>query len=158
MEFGNEIYLASRETSFNDPVYRYKIKPLNIKCMGRQDNWTTYFLNSEEICKKINRPSEYLGKYIGNALSCPMKQDKEKNCLTFKGDHSSETITKYFMEFVKMYVLCPNCDLPETKLFMQKEKDKPKGLSHSCEACGNNSIVKPKSYDKTFEYIEKNTK
>ena len=158
MEFTSEIYLASRESHLNDPIYRYKIKPLNIKCLGRQDNWTTHFLNSEEIAKKINRPSEYFGKYIGHALSCPMKQDKDKNCLTFKGDHSGETITKYFMEFVKIYVLCPNCDLPETKLFIQKEKNKPKGLSHSCDACGTNSAVKPKSFDKTFEYIEKNTK
>ena len=121
MEFTNEIYLASRESHLNDPIYRYKIKPLNIKCLGRQDNWTTHFLNSEEIAKKINRPSEHFGKYIGYALSCPMKQYKDKNCLTFKGDHSSETITKYFMEFVKIYVLCPNCDLPETKLFVQKD-------------------------------------
>jgi translation initiation factor 5 len=158
MEGGNEIYLASRESSLSDPIYRYKIKGLNIKCTGRQDNWTTNFLNSEEIAKKINRPSEYFGKYIGHALSCPMKQDKEKNCLTFKGDHSGDLITKYFMEFVKIYVLCPNCDLPETKLFIQKEKDKPRGLTHSCDACGINCLVKPKSIDKTFEYIEKNTK
>jgi len=126
--------------------------------MGRQDNWTTYFLNSEEIAKKINRPSEYFGKYIGHALSCPMKQDKDKNCLTFKGDYSGELITKYFMEFVKIYVLCPNCDLPETKLFIRKDNGKTKELCHTCDACGTNSIVKPKSFDKSFEFIEKNTK
>lgn len=156
MEFTNEIYLASRESNLTDPVYRYKIQPLNIKCLGRQDNWTTHFLNSEEIAKKINRPSEYFGKYIGYALSCPMKQDKNKNCLTFKGDHSAEIITKYFMEFIKIFVLCPNCDLPETKLFIQKGAQK--ALTHNCDACGTYSLVKPKSFDKTFEYIEKNTK
>lgn len=158
MEFTNEIYLASREFNLNDPSYRYKITTLNIKCMGKQDNWTTYFLNSEEIAKKINRPSEYFGKYIGYALSCPMKQNKESNCLTFKGDYSQDVITKHFMDWVKIYVLCPNCDYPETKLFIQKEKDKPRGLSHNCDACGKTSLVKPKSFDKTFEYIEKNTK
>lgn len=158
MEFTNEIYLASWESHLNDPNYRYKMKLLNIKCMGKQDNWTTYFLNSEDIAKKINKPSEYFGKYIGYALSCPMKQDKEKNCLTFKGNYSNEIITKHFMDFLKIYVLCPDCDLPETKLFIQKDKDKPKGLTHNCNACGKKSLVKPKSFDKTFEYIEKNTK
>ena len=158
MDCSNEIYLASWDSHLNDPIYRYKMKSLNIKCMGKQDNWTTYFLNSEDISKKINKSSEYFGKYIGYALSCPMKQDKEKNCLTFKGDYSCETITKHFMDFLKIYVLCPICDLPETILFIQKDKDKPKGLSHNCNACGKNSLVKPKSFDKTFDYIEKNTK
>jgi translation initiation factor 5 len=156
MECTNSIYLASWESHLNDPIYRYKIPALNIKCLGRQDNWTTHFLNSEEITKKINRPSDFFGKYIGYALSCPTKQDKDKNCLTFKGDHSSEIITKYFMEFIKIYVLCPNCDLPETTLFIQK--DKIKVLSHNCDACGTKTPVKPKSFDRTFEYIEKNTK
>ena len=157
MNFTNEIYLTSKEIHLNDHNYRYKIKPLNIKLMGRQDNWTTYFLNSEEIAKKINRPSNYFGKFISYSLSCPMKYDKDKDCLTFKGDYSSEIITKYFIEFIKIYVLCPNCDLPETQLFLHKDK-KLKNLSHNCNACGIISLVKTKSSDKTFEFIEKNTK
>jgi translation initiation factor 5 len=87
-----------------------------------------------------------------------MKQDAELKCLTFKGNYSNVLITKLFMDFVKIYVLCPNCDLPETKLFIQKNKDLPKGLSHKCNACGFISLVKPSTYDKTFEFIEKNTK
>jgi len=158
MNFTNEIYLASSEASLNDPSYRYKMKPLAIKVIGKQDNWTTCFLNSEDIALKIKRPSEYFGKYIGYALSCPMKQDKEQGCLTFKGNYTNDVITKHFMDFVKIYVLCPLCDLPETKLFIQKNKDLPKGLSHICDACGKISLVKPKSFDKTFEFIEKNTK
>jgi translation initiation factor 5 len=158
MDYSNEIYLASWESHLNDPGYRYKMKPLVIKRMGKQDNWTTYFSNSEDIAKIINRPSEHFGKYIGYALSCPMKQNKEPNCLTFKGDYSQDVITKHFMDWVKIYVLCPNCDYPETKLFIQKEKDIPRGLSHNCNACGKISLVKPKSFDKTFEFIEKNTK
>ena len=158
MDFTNEIYLASWESHLNDPSFRYKMKPLNVKIMGKQDNWTTYFLNSEDISKLIKRPSEYFGKYIGYTLSCPMKQDKEYNCLTFKGSYSNEIITKHFMDFIKIYGLCPECDLPETTLFIQKDKSKPKGLSHNCNACGKISLVKPKSIDKTFEFIEKNTK
>jgi translation initiation factor 5 len=158
MDFTNEIYLASNEHSLNDPSYRYKMKPLIIKVTGRQDNWTTCFINSEDIAEKIKRPNDFFGKYIGYALSCPTKQDKELKCLTFKGNYTNEVITRHFMEFVKIYVLCPKCDLPETKLFIQKSEELPKGLSHNCEACGNISLVKPKSFDKTFEFIEKNTK
>jgi translation initiation factor 5 len=158
MEFTNEIYLASSESHLNDPTFRYKIKPLNIKLMGKQDNWTTYFLNSEEIAKIIKRPSDYFGKYIGYSLSCPTKFDKEHNCLTFKGNYSKEVITKNFMEFVKIYVLCPNCDLPETSLFIDKNEKNKKILSHNCNACGSKLPVNPKSFDKTFEFIEKNTK
>lgn len=150
----NEIYLASREESLNDSSYRYKIKSLDVKVIGKQDNWTTCFVNSEDIANKIKIPSEFLGKYISYALSCPLKIDKELNCLSFKGKYTLETITKIFMDFVKIYILCPKCDLPETKLFIQKEKDLPKGLSHNCNACGAISLVKPKSIDKTFIFIE----
>jgi translation initiation factor 5 len=153
MEFTTEIYLASRETHLNDPTFRYKIKPLNIKLVGKQDNWTTLIINSDEIAKLIKRPIEHISKYISHALSCPTKKEKEYNCLGFKGNYTSELITKYFMDYVKIYVLCPNCDLPETILFIQKEKDKPKGLSHICNACGKISLVKVNSIDRTFEYI-----
>ena len=158
MDSTNEIYLASWETHLNDPTFRYKMKPLNIKLTGKQDNWTTLFVNSNDIARIIKRPSEHFGKYISFALSCPMKQEKEFDCLSFKGNYSNEVISKHFMDYVKIYVLCPNCDLPETKLFIQKEKDNPKGLTYNCDACGKISLVKPKSYDKAFEYIEKNTK
>jgi translation initiation factor 2 beta subunit (eIF-2beta)/eIF-5 len=87
-----------------------------------------------------------------------MKQDKDKDCLSFKGKYTQEQITVHFMDFVKTYVLCPSCDLPETQLFIQKDKGKPKGLTHTCEACGTLSLVKPKLSDKTFEFIEKNIK
>ena len=148
----NEIYLTSNEDSLKDSSYRYKIKSLDIKVIGKQDNWSTCFVNSEDIATKIKVPIEFFGKYISYALSCPLKIDKELNCLSFKGKYTCETITKIFMDFVKIYILCPNCDLPETKLFFQK--DIPKGLSHNCNACGVISLVKPKSIDKTFTFIE----
>lgn len=153
----NNIYLTSKEINFNDSNYRYKINNLNVKSFGKQDNWTTYILNSEDISKIINRPSEYFGKYISYALSCPMKQDKDKKCLSFKGNYSNEIITKYFMEFIKIYVLCPECDLPETKLIIEKNLNKTKNLMHKCNACGLTSQIK-NTNDKTFDYIEKNTK
>lgn len=156
--YTENIFLGSWDTHILDSEYRYKMKPLNVKCYGKQDNWTTYILNSNEVSKIIKRPSSYIGKYIGYALSCPMKQDKEYDCLSFKGKYTQEQITNHFMDFVKIYVLCPSCDLPETQLFMQKEKNKPKGLTHTCEACGTLSLVKAKLTDKTFEFIEKNIK
>jgi translation initiation factor 5 len=156
MEFSNEIYLASLESNLLDPTFRYKMKPLHIKVIGKQDNWTTLILNSEDVATIIKRPSTHISKYISYALSCPIKKEKEYDCIGFKGNYTNDVITKHFMDYVKIYVLCPQCDLPETKLFIQKEK--PYALSHLCEACGKISLVKPKSFDKAFDYIEKNTK
>jgi len=152
------IYLASRESSLYDPNYRYKIKKLDIKRLGKPGNWTTHLSNSEEIAKKINRSGDMFGKYICHAISCPMKFDKETNCLTFKGDYSCELITKHFMEFIKIYVLCPVCDYPETTLFNQKDKSIPLGIYHHCDSCGSETKVLTKSIDKTYEFIEKNIK
>lgn len=150
----SEINLASRETNINDKNYRYKINALNVKCMGKQDNYTTYIMNSEEIATILKIPSEYYGKYIGYSLSCPMKMDKENKCLSFKGDYKKDIITKYFMEFVKTYILCPTCDFPETYLCKNAEKK----LSQKCNSCGGIYIIKPKSNDKLYDYIDKKIK
>jgi translation initiation factor 5 len=147
------IHLATRESSLNDPSYRYQIPILSIKAIGKQGNMTTYFLNSDEISKKINMDSMFFGKYISTGLSCQLKHDKEKNCLTFKGNYPYETIYKYFMNFIIQYKLCPNCDYPETTLYKQKS-----GLFYHCESCGSDDKIKGNPTDKTYEFIEKNIK
>ena len=139
--------LTSRESNFHDELYRYKVNKLNTNYKGN----TTNIINIDELCKTINRDIEQLIKYLSNNISCQVKYDKDNKCLILKGNYTNDVLTKYFMDYVKVYVLCPNCDLPETTLFYDKN------LKHKCKSCGINSVVKPKSIDKTFLFIEKNS-
>jgi translation initiation factor 2 beta subunit (eIF-2beta)/eIF-5 len=95
-----KFYLATKESSLNDPLYRYQIcKPI-INVTGKTGNKSTWFENSEQFSKAIGRPSDFFAKYISNKLSCPSKFDKDKNCQYFKGDYSYDTIILY-LEILK---------------------------------------------------------
>jgi len=147
----SNFYLASTESSIMDPCYRYQIPNPIVTVSGKQCNRTTFFENSETFCKNINRDSDILAKYLSFKLACSSKFDKIKNCYTFKGEYTFQKIIDHLHEFVKIYVLCPECDYPETKLIV---KDK-KILIHQCEACGKENEINPKYIDKVYDFIIK---
>jgi translation initiation factor 5 len=147
-------YFATNENSLLDPDYRYRFNEPIITISGKKGNRTTYFENSEYFAEITRRPSEYFTKYIAGRLSCSNKFDTQKNCQTFKGEFTLEQIKNYFIEFIKIYLLCPKCDYPETVL----EFDINKNVSKHCESCGENSIINPKSNDKIYDFIEKKLK
>ena len=152
--YSDRFYLASKESSLSDPSYRYQVNRPIISVFGKQGNKTTLFENSESFAKSINRPSEYFAKYISYKLSCPSKFDKDKNCQTFKGEYKEELIEQYLIDFVKIYILCPKCDYPDTKLNLNDKKM----ICINCESCGNNHIITSNHMDKTYDFIEKKLK
>ncbi len=150
----NLFYLASKESSLTDPEYRYKISSPIITVSGKKGNKTTWFENSEYFSEKIKLPSIFFGKYIGNKISCPSNFDKEKNCIGWKGEYSKELIESHLKDFMKIYVLCSNCDYPETNLYM----DEKKNIKTLCRSCGHDSLIQSRYMDKTYDFIQKNIK
>jgi translation initiation factor 5 len=154
-DFQNDLfYLASKESSLSDPEYRYKIASPIILVNGKKGNRTTWFENSEYYSEKIGLSSIFFAKYIGNKISCPSNFDKEKNCICWKGEYSRELIETHLKDFIKIYVLCPDCDYPETNLFL----DGKKNIGTLCRSCGCNSLIQPRYMDKTYDFIQKNIK
>lgn len=148
-------YLASKETTLDDPNYRYKISPPIITVSGKKGNRTTWFENSEYYSKQLGDcPSLFFGKYIGNKISCPSNFDKEKNCLSWKGEYSKEQIESHLKDFIKIYILCPVCDYPETIMFLNSKKC----IGLNCKSCGGSFLVESKYMDKTYDFICKNIK
>jgi translation initiation factor 5 len=146
-------YLASKETTLNDPNYRYKITKPNITTSGKKGNRVTFFENSDYYSKKMGDCSSlFFGKYIGNKISCPSYYDKQKKCVYWKGEYSTEQIKSYLKDFIKIYILCPNCDYPETIMFLNEKKL----IGLECKSCGENFLIDKKYMDKTYDYIAKN--
>ena len=152
--FEEKFYLASRESSLNDPLYRYQIAKPVIVVTGKKGNRVTWFENSETFAKSVQRPSEYFIKYISNKLSCPSKFDKDKNCQYLKGEYTYDLVVSHLKDFIKIYILCDECDYPDTKLVMNEKKI----VEIHCESCGHNSFVPSKYMDKTYDFIEKKLK
>jgi translation initiation factor 2 beta subunit (eIF-2beta)/eIF-5 len=151
---GRTFYFAVRKDHLDDSDFRYRYKEPEVEHSGKHGNKTTYFSNSEYFAEKIRLPSEYFGKYMAGRLSCPYSFDKDKNCITFKGEYSLDDVKNYFFEFVKIYVMCQPCDYPECTLRL----DDKKNLIKHCESCGANQMVNFKSNDKAFQFIERELK
>lgn len=156
--FGNTstdlFYLASRESALTDPEYRYKIANPKVSVGGKKGNRTTLFENSDYYSEKLGVPSSFFGKYIGNKISCPSSTDKEKKCQCWKGEYSKEQIEVHLKDFIKIYILCPDCDYPETDLFLNEKKL----IGLLCRSCGSSNLVEGKYMDKTYDFIQKNIK
>jgi len=149
----NLFYLASKESSLSDQGYRYKISNPIIITTGKKGNRTTWFENSEYFSEKLGGcQSIFFGKYIGNKISCPSNFDKEKNCLYWKGEYSKELIESYLKDFIKIYILCPVCDYPETSI----QLDSKKLIRLECKSCGGSFLIPTKNMDKTYDFISKN--
>lgn len=147
-------YLASKESSLCDPSYRYKISNPVISVGGKKGNRTTYFENSEYYAEKLGVPSIFFGKFIGNKISCPSSVDKEKKCQCWKGEYTREQIEMYLRDFIKIYILCPCCDYPETDLVLGEKKL----VGMICRSCGSSSLIESKYMDKTYDFVQKNIK
>lgn len=147
-------YLASRDSALTDPEYRYKIASPVISVSGKKGNRTTLFENSEYYSEKLGVPSVYFGKYIGNKISCPQSMDKEKKCISWKGEYTREQIENHLKDFIKIYILCSDCDYPETDLYL----DEQKLVGKLCRSCGTSNLIEAKYMDKTYDFVQKNTK
>jgi hypothetical protein len=103
-----------------DPYYRYRRSPLNIKT-NKKKGVQTILLNIEEIANQLRVPTTAIMKYISKKIGCGIKD------VTINKDLSVEDIETVINNFIRKYVLCKKCRLPELKASKTAVK---------CSACG----------------------
>ncbi len=91
---------------------------------------TTVVQNLGEISKLINRSVDMLAKYIIKELGTAGNYDHQH--LVLKGQFRDYQIQQKFEDFLREYVLCPECGRPDTKIIQEKRVHILK-----CEACGS---------------------
>lgn len=109
-----------------DPFYRYKMPDLVIKIEGIK----TRIVNIEQIAKALSRESYELMKYFAYELGTNVKDN------ALNGTFSHNDLSNLLSLYIDTFVLCYNCENPETKYIVMKQK-----LGMSCKACGNISEV-----------------
>jgi translation initiation factor 2 beta subunit (eIF-2beta)/eIF-5 len=119
--------------NIDDFFYRYKMPKLKVKIEGRGNGIKTIIDNIEEISKSLNRPSIYIIKYFGIELGTNIQYILKNNCYKINGYHKSTDLKKLLYLFINKFVLCTECNNPET-VFNIKNKT----LFQSCKACGKN--------------------
>ena len=90
---------------------------------------TTILKNFSDIASDANRESQHLLSYLLKELGTAGEAEGER--AIFQGKIPVEKVQDRIHEYIERYVLCRECDRPDTKLLK-----KNRTLILKCEACG----------------------
>ena len=120
-----------------DQFYRYKMPGLQRKVCGRGNGIKTQLVNCAMVARALHRPAGYVCKFFGCELGAQTKIDDNTSMYIVNGAHELDVLEEILARFVRMFVLCSNCDLPETDLTV----DRKGTIKQVCKACGCNAMV-----------------
>ncbi|XP_055857640.1 eukaryotic translation initiation factor 5 [Episyrphus balteatus] len=134
-----------------DIFYRYKMPRINAKVEGKGNGIKTVIVNMAEVAKAIGRPATYPTKYFGCELGAQTQFDYKNERFIVNGSHDATKLQDLLDGFIRKYVLCPECDNPETDLTVSAKNG---SISQSCKACGYHGLLK--IHHKVNTFIIKN--
>lgn len=120
----------------DDKFNRYKMPPVMGKVEGRGNGIKTRIVNCHEVAKALHRPPGYVCKFFGCELGAQTKINDDTGVYIVNGSFNNAKLAEVLQLFIKMFVLCENCNLPETDLKLKKNGD----IKQICNACGSETI------------------
>lgn len=130
-----------------DLYYRYKMPRICAKVEGKGNGIKTVIVNMAEVAKALNRPATYPTKYFGCELGAQTQFDHKNERFIVNGSHDASKLQDLLDGFIRKYVLCPECDNPETDLIIVAKKET---ISQTCKACGFHGLLKVQHKVNTF--------
>lgn len=116
-----------------DPFYRYKMPRLVAKVEGKGNGVKTVIPNMVDIARALGRPPTYCTKYFGCELGAQTQFDFKNDRYIINGSHDAAKLQDMLDGFIKKFVLCEQCENPETVFKVQAKKGM---IASSCLACG----------------------
>ncbi|KXJ13317.1 eukaryotic translation initiation factor 5 [Exaiptasia diaphana] len=120
-----------------DQFYRYKMPKLIAKVEGKGNGIKTVIVNMSDVAKALSRPPSYPTKYFGCELGAQTQIDSKNERYIVNGAHQGEKLQEILDGFIEKFVLCSNCENPETVL----KVDKKERIGQSCRACGHQGFI-----------------
>lgn len=102
------------------------------KIEGSGNGIKTAVVNMSAIAKALNRSPEYTTKFFGCELGAQVQMYPKEDRWIVNGAHDGSKLQSILFNFVKKFVLCENCDNPETDLIVSRND-----ISQKCLACGH---------------------
>lgn len=121
-----------------DAFYRYKMPKLIAKVEGKGNGIKTVIVNMVDVAKALGRPPTYPCKYFGCELGAQTQFDFKNDRYIVNGSHDAVKLQDLLDGFIKRFVLCPECDNPETVLHPNEKKAT---IKQSCKACGYQGML-----------------
>lgn len=120
----------------DDQFNRYKMPPVIGKVEGRGNGIKTRIVNCVEVARALHRPPGYVCKFFGCELCAQTKINDADGEYIVNGAFNQSVLADTLQKFIKMFVLCSSCNLPETDLKVRKN-----GLiTQVCNACGATGV------------------
>lgn len=135
----------------SDVFYRYKMPRLMAKVEGKGNGIKTVIVNMAEVAKALGRPPTYPTKYFGCELGAQTQFDFKNERFIVNGSHDASKLQDLLDGFIRKFVLCPECDNPETDLIVSLKRGT---ISQGCKACGYHGLLE--SNHKLVTFILKN--
>ena len=99
-----------------DSFYRYKMPRLVAKVEGKGNGIKTVIVNMVDVARALARPPTYVTKYFGCELGAQTQFDIKAERYIVNGCHDGAKLQDMLDGFIKRFVLCEQCDNPETVL------------------------------------------
>lgn len=126
------VNIAGGDDQFN----RYKMPPVLGKVEGRGNGIKTRIVNCFEVARALHRPAGYVCKFFGCELGAQTKIDDNAGVYIVNGAFQQNVLMDTLKKFIDMFVLCTNCNLPETDLKLKKNGN----ITQACNACGAEAL------------------
>jgi len=118
----------------SDLFYRYKMRQLTVQTIGNGKMIRTSFTNLDDVAKDLKVPPSYIPHYLGKAIGAQAKYDQNKPAMqrgSISGEHGTKELSNLLVRFIREFVLCGKCKLPELD-YIPKKND----LELRCHGCG----------------------
>ena len=130
-----------------DVNYRYKMPPLTTKIEGRGNGIKTVLMNIADVAKHLHTEASYATKFFGMEVGAVSMYDSKRNVGIVNGVHQTKELQLMLKKFIKEFILCPKCKMPELQFKVHQKKNV---LLQKCAACGwkgsNSSTHRVKTY------------
>ncbi|RXM93909.1 Eukaryotic translation initiation factor 5 [Acipenser ruthenus] len=88
----------------------------NVEVEGKGNGIKTVIVNMVDVAKALNRPPTYPTKFFGCELGAQTQFDAKNDRFIVNGSHEANKLQDMLDGFIRKFVLCPECDNPETDL------------------------------------------
>ena len=116
------------------PFYRYVMPSVQIKVEGTSKMIKTVLTNITSIADCCKRSPDYLVTFLGQEFSVNSKFDKDIDKFYISGKHETNKIQNTIFKFIKDYVMCHKCKVPDTLTLITGQK-KNSTISLKCKCC-----------------------
>lgn len=95
-------------------LLRYKMPRIQAKVEGKGNGIKTVLVNMVDVARALARPPTYVTKYFGCELGAQTQSDVKNERYIVNGCHEAGKLQDMLDGFIKKFVLCEQCENPET--------------------------------------------